>query len=150
MRASSSTIRANSGLKLAAARTIARISAAENGSTSGLASATQSAAAPRIGLDGNSPMSTAWSRTILSPARAVLRVLSARSPRSSAIRRRIESREKFSDVTLVVPSLGRRWCFKNQAWPALVLGCSFRVCAYSFVASSATVANVGTAAARCV
>jgi hypothetical protein len=73
----------------------------------------------------------------------VLRVLSARSPRSSAIRRRIESREKFSGVTWVVPSLGRRWCFKNHAWPASVLGCNFRVWPYNFIASAATTAKVG-------
>jgi len=52
---------------------------------------------------------------------------------------------KFSAVTDLVPNFGRRCLFKNHEWPFSVEGWSFRVCAYSFIASSATWANVGTA-----
>jgi hypothetical protein len=71
--------------------------------------------------------------------------VSVRSARSSAIRRLSARRLKFSDVTALEPSFGSRCFFRNHAFPFSVEGWSFRVCAYSFIASSATWANVGTA-----
>ena len=136
---------AKSGLKLAAARTIDRISVAENGSTSARASGCQSGAPARVGLLESRPASTAWSRIVLSTPRPPEIEVSVRSARSSAIRRLIESRLKYSDVTGLAPSFGSRCFFRNHAFPFSVEGCSFRVCAYSFIASSATWANVGTA-----